>query len=218
MPLSGYEIRNDALVFRTDPNTLRLFENNGIATMWQIDLPLDANDFDASQILDIHLVLYFDAFHDAALESNVRAALPTTGSASRGTSLRFFFPDELFYLRNKGEAVFAFTADQFPNSQTGLNRTSILLRLLGEASLVDGLTLRLISSVASTTFTVTTDTEGIVTGTALGGLVGQSVLDDWQLQILPEDNPGKVDGQGKLNLSGLADVQIFQEYNFTYRS
>jgi hypothetical protein len=218
MPLSEYEIRNDALVFRTDPNTLRLFENNGIATMWQIDLPLDANDFDSTQILDIQLVLYFDAFHDAVLESNIRAALPTTGSASRGTSLRFFFPDELFYLRNKGEAMFGFTADQFPSSQTGLTRTSTLLRLLGDANLINGLTLRLISSAASTTFTVTTDLEGIVAGPAIGGLVGQPVLDDWRLQILPEDNPGKLDGQGKLSLSGLEDVQIFQEYNFTYRS
>ena len=218
MPLSEYEIRNDALVFRTNPNTLRLFENNGIATMWQINLPLDANDFDASQILDVHLVLYFDAFHDAVLENNVRAALPTTGSASRGTSLRFFFPDELFYLRNKGEAMFAFTADQFPNSQIGLTRTATLLRLLGDASLIGGLTLRLISSAAGATFTVTADTEGVVTGPGLGGLIGQPVLDDWQLRILPEDNPGKLDGQGKLNLSGLGDVQIFQEYDFTYRS
>lgn len=218
MPLSQYEIRNDALVFRTDPNSLRLFENNGIATMWQIDLPLDANDFDLSQILDVHFVLYFDAFHDAILESNVRAALPTTGSASRGTSLRFFFPDELFYLRNKGEAMFGFTADQFPNSQIGLTRTSTLLRLLGDAGLVGGLTLRLVSAAASTTFTVTTDGDGLVTGPALGGLVGQPVLDDWQIHILPEDNPGKLDGEGKMNLSGLEDVQIFQEYNFTYRS
>jgi hypothetical protein len=218
MPLSEYEIRSDALIFRTDPNTLRLFENNGIATMWQIDLPLDANDFDLTKILDVHLVLYIDAFHDTTLENSIKSSLPATGSASRGTSLRFFFPDELFYLRNKGEAQIHFTAEQFPNNQTSKMRTSIQLRLIGNSGLVDGLVMRLTSSAIGTTLSVTADSEGIVTGSALGGLTGQPVIDEWQLHILPGDNPGKVDSQGELDLSSLEDVQIFQEYTFTYRS
>ena len=61
MPLSSYDIRADALAFRVDPKDLRLFENNGIDTMWQLDLPLDANDFDLAQILDVQLVLYYDS-------------------------------------------------------------------------------------------------------------------------------------------------------------
>ncbi len=64
MPLSAYEVRNDAMVFRVDPKLLRLFENNGVATMWQLELPRGTNDFDYRSIFDVLLVLNYDAFFD----------------------------------------------------------------------------------------------------------------------------------------------------------
>ena len=58
--------------------------------------------------------LYYDGFFDAALETQVRAALPTTGSASRAISMAMSFPDELFYLQNKGEGELTVDASMFP--------------------------------------------------------------------------------------------------------
>ena len=36
MPLSDYNVKQDAIVFQLDSKELRLFENNGIATLWQM--------------------------------------------------------------------------------------------------------------------------------------------------------------------------------------
>ncbi len=126
LPLSQYDLRQDALALPVSPNDLRLFENNGIGTSWQLDLPPSANDFDFADILDVHLVLYFDGFFDPQLETQVRNALPTTGSASRAFSLSMSFPDELFYLKNQGRAELVFDATMFPRSQTQLVRSRTL--------------------------------------------------------------------------------------------
>ena len=68
MPLTDYDVRQDAMVFQLSANELRLFENNGIATVWQLDVPQHSNTFDLGQILDVQLVLYYDGFFDPALE------------------------------------------------------------------------------------------------------------------------------------------------------
>ncbi|MFO1498525.1 MAG: hypothetical protein U1G07_09060 [Verrucomicrobiota bacterium] len=140
MLLSQYEIRQDALTFRFDPNELRLFENNGIETLWQLDLPLSANDFDYRGILDVHLVLYYDGFFDPGLETTIRAALPASGGASRAFSMRLTFPDELFYLKNQGEGELSLDASLFPMIQRDLTRTTTTLKLTGKPATVNGLT------------------------------------------------------------------------------
>ena len=129
MPLSQYDLRQDALAFRFNPNDLRLFENNGIDTLWQIELPLNANTFDFNEILDVQLVFYYDGFFSQTVEAAVKAALPVNGTASRAFSSRMSFPDELFYLKNKGEAELVFDAGMFPRNQTNLTRTNITFKL-----------------------------------------------------------------------------------------
>ncbi|HMB63581.1 MAG TPA: hypothetical protein VKN36_10945, partial [Eudoraea sp.] len=59
MPLSQYDIRQDALAFRFDPKDLKLFENNGLETIWELQLHRYANDFDFREILDIHMIVYY---------------------------------------------------------------------------------------------------------------------------------------------------------------
>ncbi|MCX4903451.1 hypothetical protein [Streptomyces sp. NBC_00878] len=221
MPLSRYDIRQDALVFRADPNELRLFENNGVATMWQLDLPPGANDFDLDDILDVQVVLCFDAFHDTDIEDAVRASLPTSGTASRSTSLRLVAPDELFFLRNSGEAELAFVPGDFPRFQKNLVRRSATLRVSGPASLAAGLVLRITPDSTGTELVVTTDADGMVAGSApgdpLGSLIGHPMLDVWKLRITAADNPGPIGEDGTLDLGALTDVQVFQEYGFDYR-
>ncbi|MER6174262.1 hypothetical protein [Streptosporangium sp. NPDC001681] len=221
MPLSRYDIRQDALVFRADPNELRLFENNGVATMWQLDLPQGANDFDLDDILDVHLVLCFDAFHDTDIEAALRGSLPTSGSAARSTSLRLVAPDELFYLRNAGEAELAFTAGDFPRFQQALVRRIVTLRLTGPPALAAGLVMRITPGSTGAELVVTTDADGIVAGSdpgdPLGSLIGGPMIDVWGLRVTADDNPGRVGPDGRVDLAALTDVQVFQEYDFDYR-
>ena len=221
MALSQYDIRQDALVFRSSPNDLRVFENSGIATSWQLDLPPSANDFDYRDILDVRLVLYYDGFFDPVLENQVKATLPATGSASRAFSMRMSFPDELFYLRNQGEAELAFDATMFPQNQKTLTRTAATLKVTGATAATAGLTVRLAaSSLGPTTITLTTNADGEVSDAAadspLRALRDKPMVDTFTLQITAADNPQLVEG-GVLDLSGIEDVLLFAEYGFTYR-
>ncbi len=216
MALSQYEIRQDALAFRFNPNDLRLFENNGIDTLWQLDLPLAANDFDYNEILDVHLILYYDGFFDPTLETQINAILPTTGSASRAFSLKLSFPDELFFLKNQGEAELTIDATMFPRNQKDLVRTTTVLKLSGNPATVANRTLRLTSGAVGGELMLTTDANGEVADAALASLTNKPMLDTWTIRITGDDNPDLVQNN-VLNLSGLSDVLIFSEYTFTYR-
>ncbi|MEG4963719.1 MULTISPECIES: Tc toxin subunit A-related protein [unclassified Microcoleus] len=220
MPLSQYDIRQDALAFRFNPNDLRLFENNGIDTLWQLSLPLDANDFDYSEILDVQLVLYYDGFFSPSLESSVKAALPKSDTASRAFSMRLMFPDELFYLKNQGDAELVFDAGMFPRNQTKLMRRVVTLKVTGEPAVTAGLTLQLTSKELGSTLAVKTDANGetnsAAPGNLLKGLENRSMFDQWTVKITATDNP-KLVKDGGLNLKGIADILIFFEYRFDYR-
>jgi hypothetical protein len=219
MPLSQYDLRQDALAFRFNPNDLRLFENNGIETLWQLDLPRSANTFDYDEILDVHLVLYYDGFFSPTLETTIKAALPTTGTASRAFSARMSFPDEMFYLKNKGEAELVFDAGMFPRNQTNVTRTNVTLKATGAPATINGLKLRLTSAGLPAEIVLTTNASGEVNdatpGQPLRALRNKPMTDKWTLRILAADNPGLVTG-GALNLSGLTDVLFFFEYKFDY--
>jgi hypothetical protein len=220
MAISNYEIRQDALAFRVNPNDLRLFENNGIATLWQLSLPADANDLDFRDILDVQLVLYFDGFWNPTLESTIRAALPGTGTASRGISMRMSFPDEMYYLKHQGDAELSLDAGMFPRTQRDLVRTLVTLKALGKPGTVDSLTLRLTSANHGVEIVATTDAQGEINdstpGAPLDALKNEAMLDDWTIQITAADNALLV-VDGALDLSGLDDILMFFEYSFTYR-
>jgi hypothetical protein len=221
LPLSQYSLRQDALAFRFNPNDLRLFENNGIDTLWELSLPLGSNTFDFNELLDVHLLLYYDGFFSPTLESSITAALPTGGKASRGFSLRMWFPDELFYLKSKGEAELAFEAGMFPRNQTNLKRTDVTIKLSGEAAAVGGVKLRLDSQAHGAGLVLTTDAAGEVNdataGQPLRALRTEPMLDRWTITILAADNPQLVKN-GALDLSGVRDLLVFFEYEFDYRS
>ena len=220
MPLSAYEFRQDALAFQVNPNDLQLFENNGIDTLWQLDMPLSANDIDFGSIIDVQLVLYYDGFFDSNLEATIIAGLPKSSSATRVTSMQLTFPDELFYLKSQGQAQLVYDDTLFPMTQTNLKRTKSSLRVSGNAATMNGLTLRVTSSVMGKTFTVKTDANGMVAGTAaadpLFALNGNPVFDTLTIAILPADNPTLVNA-GNLNLNGLSDLMTYFEYTFDYR-
>lgn len=217
MPLSQYDFRNDALAFRFDPKDLKLFENHGVATHWELQLPRDANDFDLREILDIQLVVYYNGFHSPTLEQNIRAALPAGGSGTAALGLRLLYPDERFYLRNRGQAVLDIGAGNFPSNFENLVLTQTRLRLSGEASFVNDLTLRIASASRDTEITVTTDANGEVPAGTFAAWAGAALFDTWTVTVTPEDNPGKV-VDGELPLSDLDDLFFFLGYDFTYRT
>jgi len=162
MVLSQYDVRQDVLLFRFNPNDLRLFENNGIETVWRLELPFGANDLDYSDILDVHLILYYDGFFDRTLETTIRGQLPAAGSAARAVSLSFSAPDEFFILKNQGAAELVFDVTMFPRNQKDLVRSSDMIRLTGKPDAIRNLTFRLASTALATELVLKTDNEGLV--------------------------------------------------------
>ena len=97
-------IRQDALAFRFNPNELRLFENNGIETLWQLDLP------PARQRLRLRRASSTSIWCCITTGSSIQPGDEhPCGAADRGSAVarlldELSFPDELFYLKNQGEA------------------------------------------------------------------------------------------------------------------
>ncbi|MGB1250784.1 MAG: hypothetical protein ACPG8W_09250 [Candidatus Promineifilaceae bacterium] len=204
MPLSEYNVRQDALVFQLDNKELRLFENNGVATMWQLDLPLATNTFNLRQILDVQVVVYYDGFFNQRLENQIVAALPNNDSASRAMSLRLFAPDELFFLRGQGSAELALTSALFPANQTNQTLTAYTLRASGDN--VAGLQIRV--DVGGDTHVFQLDGDGMADGAAFAAPIGRSLFDTWQFTI---EDPN-------FDTADLTDLSLFVEYDFDYRS
>jgi tetratricopeptide (TPR) repeat protein len=209
MPLSEYNVRQDAIVFQLENKELRLFENNGVATMWQLDLPRGTNTFDLRQILDVQLVLYYDGYFDATLEEQVIAALPTSGSASRGLSLQLYAPDELFFLRSQGTAELEIEAALFPANHTNQVLTSYHIQARGDN--VAGLQVRVDLQGLGAGHLFQLDGDGLADGAVFAGPVGRTLFDTWTLTISQGDNPG-------FDLTGLDDLSLFVEYDFDFRS
>jgi hypothetical protein len=215
MPLTDYDVRQDAIVFQLNPNELRLFENNGIATVWQLDLPLHSNTFDLSQILDVQMVLYYDGFFDAGLEQATLAALPAQGTGARSFSLRLSAPDELFFLRSQGTAELVLDAGLLPANQGDPQLKAYHLQGRGPAAA--GLKVRVDWAGLANGTLFTLDADGNADGSAFAAPTGRTMYDTLTFTVDPADNPQLVQ-DGALDLSGLLDLALFVEYDFTYRA
>lgn len=220
MPLSDFDVRQDIVIFRPADDELRLFENNGLATMWRLDLPLGVNETDIGALIDVQLVLSFDAFYDEDLAESIRVGLPATGTAAKVTSLAVSAPDELFYLRQQGTGVVPLSPADLPRTQKDRARTSATLRLTGPAALVGGLVLT-VTPEGGAPLTVTTDADGSVAGSTaadpLGALLGGDPATSLTVAAAAADNPGRPTRGDAVDLADLTDLQLLQEYTFTYR-
>lgn len=209
MPLSEYDIRQDYIVFQLESKDLRLFENNGIATMWQLDLPLSSNTFDLRQILDIHIVLNYDGFFDSTLESDIISTLPRKGESSRGLSLRLYAPDELFYLRNQGTAELELTDNMFPANEIDHKLIDYTIEARGKN--VSGLKLHVRFDHLNKSHLFTLDSDGKTDISKFVAPKNKKLLGKWIFTINPDDNPG-------FDFSELEDIAVFIEYKFKYKS
>ena len=129
--------------------------------------------------------------------------------------MRLSFPDELFYLKNKGDAEVVFDAAMFPRNQTNFNRNQTTLKVSGKPAAISGLTLRLKSKIHGTELVLKTDAQGLITDVApqpLNALRNQTLLDEWTIRITVDDNPTLVQG-GTLDLSGITTASTIKDAN-----
>jgi len=215
MPLTDYDVRQDAVVFQLSTNELRLFENNGIATVWQLEVPKHSNTFELGQILDVQLVLYYDGFFDPVLERNVVATLPAQGSGTRSFALCLNAPDELYFLRSQGQAQLVLDAGLLPANQADPQLRSYFLQARGTAAA--GLKLRADWAGLGAGQLFELDAIGNADGAAFAGPTGRTLFDTVQFSVSAADNPQLVK-DGVLDLGGLQDLALFVDYSYTFRT
>ncbi|MDM0001834.1 hypothetical protein QTI24_24715 [Variovorax sp. J22P240] len=215
MPLTDYDVRQDAVVFQLSTNELRLFENNGIATVWQLEVPKHSNTFDLRQILDVQLVLYYDGFFDPGLEHSIVAALPAQGSGTRSFALRLTAPDELFFLRSQGQAQLTLDVGLLPFNQADPQLRSYFLQSRGSAAA--GLKVRADWLGLGAGHLFELDADGNADGAVFAAPSGRTLFDTVSFSVSAADNPQLVK-DGVLDLGGLEDLALFVDYTYTFRT
>jgi tetratricopeptide (TPR) repeat protein len=214
--LSGFDLRRDSALFRVDPGRLRVFENSGSAGSWRLRVPPGSNDVDYASIFDVRIVLYFLCLHDARLEAQIRAAMPTTGEAAQAFSARLHAPDQYFaFGPDPGSDTIRFTLDPraFPYNQQHLRIAEIgvsVLRSEGQKPAVAFGGVDLDVTLGGSTRSGTTTADGVVAsdrgGGALGGFAGEPVGDVEVTFTGPDAQRGEV-----------ADVHLFLTYRYDVR-
>ena len=177
-------------------------------------MPLHSNTFTLGQILDVQLVLYYDGFFSPELEQITRAALPGIGSGTRSFSLRLTAPDELFFLRSEGSAELVLDASLLPSNQSDPQLKSYFLQARGIAA--TGLNVRVDWTGLAAGNLFTLDANGNADGAGFAAPVGRTMFDTLTFSVSAADNPQLVK-DGVLDLSGLLDLSLFVDYEFTYR-
>ncbi len=125
--LSRFDLRHDGFVFTSEEDVLAVFENSGVASGWILDFPPGSNDIDYAAIGNIHLVFYFEAFHNERVANAVRADLAATAvrEYSLGLGLRYQFPDEFFAFQDTGEVTFTVDNAYLPFDHTEAHVTEL---------------------------------------------------------------------------------------------
>ena len=221
MALSEFAVRGDAFVYRADPRMHGLFEGQGVASTWELELPRRSNNLDYRMITDVRLVIYYNARFDPALKQAVLGRPAVDGELVhvRDLLLRYDFPEAWYGFLDTGRMSFELTDRYLPRNETNFRTEKVSLRLL----LADGVppedvsvTLKLPGKAA---VTADTDADGGIAaapGSALEGKMGGHLLGTWELSVEPKAGSPLLDTDGKLKGDLIEQVAIVSQYRFDW--
>jgi Tc toxin complex TcA C-terminal TcB-binding domain len=221
LALSEYSLRDDALVFRQDPRLRGLFEGEGIASTWRLDLPRRSNNFDYRLLTDVRLVLYYAAAYDPALRNTVLNRPPKPGGMThvRTFLARYDFPESWYAMLDTGSLQFTITPPYLPRNETGFRTDKVALRLLA----ADGVSAAGVSITLTPPgrqpVTAVTDGDGqvaTVAGSPLLPAVGGDLLGAWRLDLKPPAGSKLLGADGKLDGDALDQVVLIAQYQFSW--
>jgi tetratricopeptide (TPR) repeat protein len=221
MALSEFAVRGDALVYRQDPRMHGLFEGQGVATTWELDLPRRSNNVDYRLITDVRLVVYYNARFDADLEQAVLTRPPLPGELVhvRDLQLRYDFPEAWYSFLDTRTMAFEVVPQLMPRNETNFKTEKVSLRLLAaEGADVEGVPITL-KLPAKAPATMTTDENGEIAtapGNPLAGKMGGAFLGPWQLTVAPVAGSPLLGPDGKLDGRVLEQIVIVAQYTFAW--
>ncbi len=141
--LSDYQVRNDSLLYRDNPNMMHIFEGAGVASSWHLEIPRATNDIDYGALTDVRLIFYYTARYDDTLKSRVLAhlaTLPGVTQRSRSLPLAWLYPDAFFHFQDTGTLTLTLANSDFPFNQTAPVLTDVALLLTTAGMPATGIT------------------------------------------------------------------------------
>lgn len=90
---------------------LRPFENSGVATDWELEMPKAANDFDYGTIADVQVTIEYSAFESQAYRQQVVDRLPAQRTVERTFSFHDDFSDAWYELHEADGSSVTVTFD-----------------------------------------------------------------------------------------------------------
>ena len=219
MLLSRFDLRGDGFAFvSTDEQVLAVFENSGVASGWVLELPPDVNDVDYRTITNVHLVLYYDAYHSDRVADVVKAELAaaTREEWMLGLAMRFQYPDEFYDFRATGTLTVVVDEGSVP-----FPHVAPVLRTLHvgveTAEGVSAANLTLTVTAHGTTVDATTDANGVAGTTAgpLAALRGRPLLTTWTVRLDPAKNAAAF--AAGLSWDDVTNLAFYTEYTYTPR-
>jgi hypothetical protein len=221
MALSEFTVRGDAFVYRMDPRMHGLFEGQGVATTWELELPRRSNNLDYRLITDVRLVIYYNARFDPALKESVLTRPAADGELVhvRDLLLRYDFPEAWYGFLDSGQMSFEVTDRYLPRNETNFRTEKISVRLL----LADGvspqdlpITLKLPRKAAVTADTDARGVMGTGPGSELEGKMGGDLLGTWELSVKPKAGSPLLDEDGELDGDLIEQIAVLTQYRFDW--
>jgi hypothetical protein len=122
-------------VFAADPQAglLLPFQDLGVATQWQFELPLAGNQFDFSTLADVQIAISYTALADPGYRAQVIRSLDGQVSQERPYSLVNDLPDQWYDLNNPDQTPtpmsvqFQVAATDFPANLSSIEIRQVLL-------------------------------------------------------------------------------------------
>jgi hypothetical protein len=173
------------------PDMLLPFESGGVDTTWEFQLPLAANPFDFSSIVDVMLTIDYTALYDDSYRSQVTARL--NASRDRGAdcvfSLARDFLDQWYDLNNPADpatrsVIITLRDVDFPATIEAITTAAVAVRLAGSGS-VPGTVVSLHRGTAGGEATTSDGIASTRRGNAASwsALYGTPPAGDWQLSF-----------------------------------
>jgi len=221
MALSEFTPRGDAFIYRMDPRMHGLFEGQGVATTWALELPRRSNNLDYRLITDVRLVIYYNARFEQALKESVLSRPAVDGELVhvRDLLLRYDFPEAWYGFLDSGQMSFELTNRYLPRNETNFRTEKVSLRLLlaeGVSSQDVSVALKLPGKAAVTAETDANGGIGTAPGNDLEGKMGGALQGTWELSVKPKAGSPLLDEDGKLKGDLIEQIAIVSQYRFDW--
>jgi hypothetical protein len=222
--LSDYSTRRDNLLLSSDQRMMRIFQGAGVVSTWRLEIPKAINDIDYGALVDVRFTLYYKARYDPDLHDRVLkelASRPGINARQRGLPLRWVYPDAFFKFQDTGSLSLTLKAFDFKANETAPLITQVGAVIATTGGLAAGGIVVDLSTPGKNAATATSDNGGLIDNSTSGNpwsvLIGGSALGDYLLTVSASKNPSLVKN-GKLDLSGIANIALILAYTFTPKS